>query len=242
MNYRLENLANYFVKYVEQNQPDRVTKIVTLSASGTITTSLSSLIKKHSGEGRKIKLTVMESRPKFEGVTFVNKLLSIFAEDSAIKSCLEVDIVSDAGISSTVQGAHYLLLGADKVLPNGDVSNKIGSFTAAIVARTLNPACKVLALHETDKIVSYDSGSDHEKVEYNDSGEVTVSWPRAGVESIMKSQEAGWNIQVKNAYFEWVPENFIDAHISEEGIMTTEDVGRISIQAQGAATSLFGDM
>ncbi|RDL41429.1 Nagb transferase-like protein [Venustampulla echinocandica] len=249
MQHRLDSLAQKFVQFVEQdlkaeeggNSKPSI-NIVTLSASGTITRSLSSLIRNSAKNGVDIKLLVLESRPKFEGVALINTLLSSFNQDSEIQPFLKVEIFSDASIASVIQDAQYLIFGGDKVLPNGSVSNKIGSLAAAALAKSLNPECKVVAVYETDKIVGSSFEADHHKVEFNDEEEVIGSWPRSGAAGIKNKRKEGWVVEIKNAYFEWVPEKLIDVHISEQGLLNKEDILKLGNQTGELEERLFEDL
>ncbi|CAG8957250.1 hypothetical protein HYFRA_00009452 [Hymenoscyphus fraxineus] len=249
LQHTLSNLSDSFEKFIEKDQEDyeggapKTTNIVTLSASGTITAALSKLIRTHTKSGREIKLTILESRPKFEGVRVVNTLIKSFDSDPEIMKNFKVDIVSDASIATALEGAHFLLLGADKVLPDGSVSNKIGSLTAAIVAKK-NPEskCKVLALYQSDKITDSSFEGGHLKIESNDPSELMESWPSKCTEDIVGAQKAGWQVGAKNRYFEWVPKALVDAHITERGLLSQDDIGRIGNEARVLEEELFQDL
>lgn len=252
LQHSLSTLSNRFVDFIEKDQEGyeggapKTTNIITLSASGTITTSLSNLIRTHAKSGRRIKLTILESRPKFEGVKVVNKLLDSFNSDPEIMEILKVEIVSDASIATVLEDAHYLLLGADKVLSDGSVSNKIGSLVAAIVAKwkqsEQSSKCKVLALYQSDKITNSSSDGEHSKVENNDPGEVMESWPTNFTEETMDAKRIGWKVEVRNVYFEWVPGHLIDAHVSERGVLSLRDVRKIGNETWELEESLFKDL
>jgi len=248
--HSLEALAKHFVQFVEENTPVEKAEesqrpsinIVTLSSSGTTLQCLSTLIRSLADKGQDIKLSVLESRPKFEGVAFINTLLKAFQDDLNIRSRLQVEITSDASISTAIQDAHYLIFGGDKVLPNGNVSNKIGSLVTAVMAKTLNPVCKVVAVFETDKITSSGFDSEHLKVEYNDETEVTSSWSKGCVEDLRKLRGEGYQVEVRNAYFEWVEAKWIDCYISEEGLLTRDDIGRLGRETEELEKRIFGDL
>lgn len=248
----LSTLSNHFVEFIEKDQGIReggvpeITNIVTLSASGTITTSLTNLIRIHTKAGRKIKLTVLESRPKFEGVKVVNTLINSLNSEPEIIENLKIEIVSDASIASALEDAHYLLLGADKVLPDGSVSNKIGSQVAAIIASwkqsEQKSKCKVVALYQSDKITNSTYDREHTKVENNDPGEVTKNWPTGFTEEIMNAKRIGWQVEVRNVYFEWIPRNLVHTHVSEKGLLSLGDIERIGNETRELEESLFGDL
>jgi translation initiation factor 2B subunit (eIF-2B alpha/beta/delta family) len=94
-------------------------------------------------------------------------------------SRLKIEIVSDYSIATAVKNLDYVVLGADKVIPNGDTSSKMGSSAIAILARVLSPKCKVLALFETNKITNSGFDSEYLVMDSGDEFEVTRSWPSA---------------------------------------------------------------
>jgi methylthioribose-1-phosphate isomerase len=58
-------------------------------------------------------------------------------------SKIQIKIVLDVSIATVLESAGYLVLKRDKALPNGDVSNKIGSLTAALLVRTMETGCEL---------------------------------------------------------------------------------------------------
>ena len=244
----LEPIAKAFLDYVKSNWDvdnegnlPKSTKIVTLSASATTHTCLYTLIEELSQKDMTINITFLESRPNFEGPTAAIKLVESFTDQPEVLNKLNIEIISDASVSTAVIDADYVILGGDKVIPNGNVSNKIGSCAAAITAKALNPACKVVALFETDKITGSGFDSEYLTVESNDETEVTRSWP-VDVRSKVGSGGQDFRIRVKNEYFEWVPAKYIDAHITEQGMLPVEEIGKLGIETVELEKRLFGDL
>ena len=227
------------------------TTIVTLSSSGTIKQCLLDLVWNFVSEERSVKLCILESRPKFEGATFAKGLLDSldalrsqgrYQGFNPILKNFKIEIVSDASVATVVQHADYLLLGADKVLSDGSTSNKIGSLTASVMAKTLHPACKVVAVFETDKITGNSDGVDHLKVEYNDEAEVIGAWPAAVAAGLIEKRKKGYHITAKNAYFEWVSPKYIDTYITERGTLGIEDISKLSVKSEELEKRLFADV
>ncbi|KAH6723629.1 hypothetical protein BKA61DRAFT_664352 [Leptodontidium sp. MPI-SDFR-AT-0119] len=238
----LEPIAKSFLDYVQSNYDPgslpKSTKTVTLSASGTIHQCLTTLIEGVSPD-ISIHVTFLESRPNFEGVTAATNLLGTFADKPDVMRRLTIEVVPDASVTTAVVDADYVIFGGDKVIPNGSVSNKIGSCAAAVTAKALNPACKVVALFDTDKITSSGFDSEYLTVEANDETEITNSWPSDVVANLGNQKH---KITVRNEYFEWVPAKYIDAHISEQGVLSGKDMERIGFEAVELEERLFGDL
>ena len=256
--HSLETLAQSFVRFImdEVGKTGKVTsssttKIVTLSSSGTVTQCLVDLIWTFVSNGMNIKLCVLESRPKFEGAAFAIALLDALEKAQSARENrdledlfkrLKIDIASDASVAMIVKHADYVLLGADKVIPNGDTSNKIGSLATAVMAKVLNPECKVVAVFETDKITGTGDNTENSEVEYNDETEVTNVWPSSVTAALMEKQAKGFQVEVKNAYFEWVPATYIDLYVSEKGALTMEDIKRLSVEGEELEKRIFRDV
>ncbi len=96
--------------------------IFTLSNSRTIIEVLK--LWKH--QNKNIKVTVCESRPKFEGR---------FAAKELAKHGLETTLIAEALMSKFIPQVDLVLIGADKILKDGSVVNKTGSLSSAIIAK-----------------------------------------------------------------------------------------------------------
>lgn len=242
MEWNLDSVGDNLLALVsslesENTSPDL--NIVTLSSSGTVTRSLEMLV---TNTSRNIKITVLESRPGFEGVAFVNTLLGYLKDFPNVLAKLKIEIVSDASITTVLKDADFLVFGGDKVLPNGNVSNKIGTLSTAMLAEELNPGCKVLALITTNKIIGSGLEAEHLKVEYNAAAELTAAWPATYLEQLETSRKLGFNVDIKNAYFEWVPSKYIDHYVSEKGLLEVEDILRLGEESKALQAKIFGDL
>lgn len=245
-NQNLKPIAKAFLEYVEGNWDidasgnlPKSTKIVTLSASGTTHRCLNTLVEALSRKDMSIHVTFLESRPNFEGVTAATKLLGAFVDRPEVMSRLNIELIPDASVATAVVDADYIIFGGDKVIPNGNVSNKIGSCAAAITAKALNPDCRVVALFETDKITGSGFDSEYLTVESNDETEITKAWPS---DAVGKLEALKHGIKVKNEYFEWVSAKYIDVHISEKGVLSVEDIERLGLKTVELEQRLFSDL
>jgi translation initiation factor 2B subunit (eIF-2B alpha/beta/delta family) len=96
--------------------------IFTLSNSRTII----EVLKLWKQQNKNIKVTVCESRPKFEG--------RIAAKELA-KNGLETCLIAEVLMAKFIQQTDLVLIGADKILKDGSVINKTGSLSSAIIAK-----------------------------------------------------------------------------------------------------------
>lgn len=123
---KYSNLFKNFLPYLKNCK-----KIVTLSNSKTVIEILRRLNKK-----KKIIVIVAESRPQLEGRIMGKELL---------KRKINVEIIPDALLANVVEKADAAIIGADIILSNGDVVNKIGSRELAIVCKYFEKPFYVLA-------------------------------------------------------------------------------------------------
>jgi len=146
---------------------------------------------------------------------------------------METEIASDASITTVLEGADYLVLGADKVLHNGNISNKIESLTAAMLVKTMSTNRKTVTVFDTGKVSWM---GDIPKTGYNDPTELTNVWPSKGAEQVKEDQPKGFKIQVKNANFEWAP------HESERGLLDDNGIGDPAAEGKALGKRLFSDL
>jgi translation initiation factor 2B subunit (eIF-2B alpha/beta/delta family) len=106
--------------------------VLTLSNSKT----LLEVFKIWSAKNRRLKIIVCESRPKNEGVIFAKALA---------KKNIKVDLITDASMSNHIANADAVIIGADIILKNGNVVNKTGSRSAAIICKYFKKSFIVLA-------------------------------------------------------------------------------------------------
>ncbi|KND92623.1 Methylthioribose-1-phosphate isomerase [Tolypocladium ophioglossoides CBS 100239] len=217
-------IADAFTAFLRHNIPDpsKPLTVLTLSASSTITNALTHAL----AERIPLHIHVLESRPLFEGAKTA-RALAAYARQQGLPAAVSVHTDASAGLAA--RGADVLLLGADLIDREGNVSNKTGSLPAVLAARHVSPAVKVVALADTEKILPFDPPG-HEE---NDPAEVSGSW--GGV------QQEG-DVAVENVYFEWVSAGLIDHYVTEDGVTTAEGVAAGAEDVQRRADRFFSDL
>ncbi|MEW6196005.1 MAG: hypothetical protein AB1521_12715 [Bacteroidota bacterium] len=96
--------------------------IITISNSKTVYEILAKLKKINPN----LKVTVCESRPKLEGRVLAKNLLRVN---------IHVKLITEAMIYQSVQKCNAALVGADIILKNGNIVNKVGSSLLATVCK-----------------------------------------------------------------------------------------------------------
>ncbi|KAI0155236.1 hypothetical protein GGR57DRAFT_92610 [Xylariaceae sp. FL1272] len=212
-----KSFSNYLIKHMIELRriADSHLSILTLSSSSTIVNCLEGITKEL---GIKLDVRILESRPLCEGVTLASKL-------AANGDAPRITIYSDAAVARAAQGVDLVLLGADRISSQGDVSNKVGSLPAVLAARHVAPKARVVVLSDTDKIAEPQALDKHHDEE-NDTSELTKAWAAVkGAQDIERKEL----VTVKNPYFEWVPANLVDAYATEQGM---RNMDQITEQAQ----------
>jgi translation initiation factor 2B subunit (eIF-2B alpha/beta/delta family) len=98
-----------------------VRSVLTISNSRTIFEIIKRL-----GEIKTLKLIVCEARPKLEGRILAKK---------AASSNVKVEMITEAMAAGSIVKSDCVLIGADQILKDGSVVNKIGSLQLALLCK-----------------------------------------------------------------------------------------------------------
>lgn len=159
-----------------------VSKIFTISNSRTVF----EILKRLRFHNKHLSVIVAESRPKLEGRILAKKLAA---------QNISVMIVTEAMMAQYIPACDCALIGADAVLRNKDVVNKVGSLQLAIISKYYNKPLYVVA--EKSKF-SYNGGfKQHDE----------------NVVEIWKNLPN--KIKTQNLYFEIVPNALITKCITD---------------------------
>ncbi|MFC7072919.1 initiation factor 2B [Halovenus rubra] len=166
-------------------------RVATLSRSETVLRALT--------DGDPNAVLVAESRPGGEGVSAAKQ----------IQPNRLVVVTSDAAFPGQLSdwGAETVLVGADSILSDGAVVNKVGTFPAALSATRHNISLIVVAA--SDKI-SPSTAFDPD--------------PRDGAEIGCESS----TLEVRNPTFERTPPSYVDTFVTERGILGTSEIQAIA--------------
>lgn len=100
----------------------KMRSIITLSRSGTVL----SLLKLWHRKNKQLKVVICESRPMYEGR---------LAAADLVKEGIKVELITDAMMGIYLSQVNAAIIGADSVLKNGNVVNKVGSKALALFCR-----------------------------------------------------------------------------------------------------------
>lgn len=170
-----------------------------LATSG-IGTALAPLYLAHS-DGVKFKLFADETRPLLQGA----RLTTWEAKEMG----LDVTLICDnmAAYLMSKGKVDIVIVGCDRVAANGDIANKIGTLSLAILANYFKIHFYVAAPFST---IDFETKCGAEiRIEQRDSSEIT---------SIRKVDIAPKGIKTENPAFDVTPANLITGYITEKGI------------------------
>lgn len=226
----VQHSAGYQAAFTEK----RPVTLVILSASASVAACVADLARAAAATKMGVRVLVLESRPGFEGVEIARAVLDLVGSDAVV----DVQILTDAGVGWAVGKADFVVLGADRVTGEGDVSNKTGSLAAAGLARTVGNGCKVLVVCCEEKIMGDDGGGEGLAEAYggeeNDSSEVVAAWP-ARAKEVAELE----GVTVRNPYFEWVPRRFVDVYVTEAGEVGVEGLEKVARERGELEERLF---
>ena len=152
-------------------------------------------------QGKKIHVYADETRPFLQG----SRLTAWELMKDGIPTTVISDNMSGAMMRQGKIGA--IVVGADRIAANGDVANKIGTYTVAVLAKEHNIPFYVAAPLSTVDLETPDGSKI--PIEQRDSREVT---------HIAGRQMTPEGVQIENPAFDVTPAKYVTAIITERGI------------------------
>jgi translation initiation factor 2B subunit (eIF-2B alpha/beta/delta family)/ADP-ribose pyrophosphatase YjhB (NUDIX family) len=170
-------------------------RVLTLSRSGTVTETLR--------RADPDAVVALESRPGGEGVGVAESLADTLETD--------VTLAYDAAVAHLFATADIdaLLVGADSVLPSGEVVNKVGTRTAATAAA--REGCPVVAVCARAKVAP--AGTTTTDLEPRDAAEL---------------YDGDADVRVVNPTFDRTPPELVDAVVTEAGVLDADAVAAVA--------------
>ena len=152
--------------------------------------------------GKKIRVIADETRPVLQGARLTAWEL--------MQDGIPVTVITDsmAGTLMRQGKIHLCIVGADRIAANGDVANKIGTYSVAVLARAHGLPFYVAAPHSTIDFATR-SGEDI-PIEQRDPSEVTTLYQGRPI--------APEGVDVLNPAFDVTPARYITGIITERGV------------------------
>jgi methylthioribose-1-phosphate isomerase len=152
-------------------------------------------------QGKKIRVLADETRPFLQG--------SRLTAWELMNDNIETVLITDSMAGSLMFGGEIdlVVVGSDRIAANGDVANKIGTYSVAVLAKENNiPFYVAVPISTID--LNCPDGSQI-PIEERDPREVT---------SVAGQQVAPDGVKVRNPAFDITPERYVKAIITERGI------------------------
>ena len=165
-------------------------------------------------QGKKIHVYADETRPFLQG--------SRLTAWELMKDGIPTTVISDNMAGAMMQQGKIaaIVVGADRIAANGDVANKIGTYTVAVLAKEHGIPFYVAAPISTVDLATPDGSKI--PIEQRNPREVT---------HIAGKQMAPDGVQVENPAFDVTPAKYVSAIITERGIARapyTESLKKLS--------------
>jgi ribose 1,5-bisphosphate isomerase len=172
--------------------------ILTHCHSSTVT----HLLKKAKQDGKVFQVICTETRPVFQGKITAREMLDLDVETT---------FIVDSAARFFMNQVDLVIVGADAITSEGNVINKIGTSTVALVAQEARtPFYVVSELLKFDPATMY---GDYEKIEERDPSEIWKDPPR--------------NLIIRNPAFDVTRRDFIHGIICEEGIISPHSITEV---------------
>ena len=166
--------------------------------SSTVTNMLSMALK----EGKNFEVICTETRPAFQGRITAKEMLELGVKTT---------FIVDSAARSFMKNVDLVVVGADAITSEGNIVNKIGSGTIALLAHEARKPFYVVS-----ELLKFDPATlfgEYEKIEERSRDEV---WKEAPAE-----------LNVRNLAFDVTPRDLIHGVICEEGIVSPHSVGEV---------------
>jgi len=170
--------------------------------------------------GKKIRVFADETRPFLQGSRLTAWELT--------KDGIDTTVISDnmAGAMMRQGKIQAVVVGADRIAANGDVANKIGTYSVAVLAKEHGIPFYVAAPFSTVDLATADGSKI--PIEQRSSKEVT---------HLAGKQIAPDGVKVENPAFDVTPAKYVTAIITERGIAQAPYEESLTGLAEGAAAS-----
>ncbi len=159
-------------------------------------------------QGKKIRVIADETRPVLQGARLTAWEL--------MQDGIPVTLITDnmAGALMRQGQVHLCIVGADRIAANGDVANKIGTYSVAVLAKAHGIPFYVAAPHSTIDLAT-PSGKDI-PIEQRQPQEVTSLYSGPSI--------APTGVEVLNPAFDVTPAEYVTAIITERGVFKPSEL------------------
>ena len=160
------------------------------------------ILRKAKEDGKTFEVVCTETRPVFQGRITAKELLSLD---------IKTTLIVDSAARSFIRNADLVIVGADAITSEGNVINKIGTGTIALLAHEARKPFYVVS-----ELLKFDPATvcgDYEEIEERGPNEVWKGAPE--------------NLVIRNPAFDVTRRDFIHGVICEEGVIPPHSVKEV---------------
>lgn len=130
-----------------------------------------------------------------------------------LREGIQAQLIADSSAASLMRVGRidWVIVGADRIAANGDVANKIGTYSLAVLAR--QHGLRFMVVAPTGTIDMQCPSGDAIPIEQRDQGELLSAAP-AGA-------------QAYNPVFDITPANYVDFLVTERGVVAAPDAAKM---------------
>ena len=161
-------------------------------------------------QGKKFKVYATETRPWRQGIVTVNRLA---------KDGIDITLIVDSAVRSVMKFVTKVFVGADTITSHGTLINKVGTSQVALAANESRVQFYVCS--ETYKFSPMTLFGDLVTIEERDHAEV------------IRDAKLEPNVKIFNPVFDSTPSKYIDAIITEVGMISPGSVYHVMTQQLG---------
>jgi ribose 1,5-bisphosphate isomerase len=161
--------------------------------------TITRLLAKAKSDGKNFKVICTETRPAFQGRITAKEMVELGVETT---------FIVDSAARSFMGNVDLVIVGADAITSEGNVVNKIGTSTIAVLASEARKPFYVVS-----ELLKFDPETlqgEFEKIEQRNPSEV---W-----------KEAPERLKVQNPAFDVTPSRYIHGLICEEGVIAPQSI------------------
>ena len=169
-----------------------------------------SVIKTAFRQGKDIKVYATESRPWRQGILTVTDLA---------KEGVDITLIIDSAVRSVMKKVNEVFVGADTITSHGALINKVGTSQLALAAN--ESRARFYVCSETYKFSPMTLFGDMVTIEERD------------IEEVVRPGEVPSSVKIFNPVFDSTPAKYIDAIITELGMMSPGSVYDVMVRQLG---------
>jgi ribose 1,5-bisphosphate isomerase len=169
-----------------------------------------SVIKTAFRQGKDIKVYATESRPWRQGILTVTDLAN---------EGIDTTLIIDSAVRTVMKKVNEVFVGADTITSHGALINKVGTSQLALAANEARAQFYVCS--ETYKFSPMTLFGDRVTIEERD------------IEEVVRKGEVPASVKVFNPVFDSTPAKYIDAIITELGMMSPGSVYDVMVKQLG---------